>query len=159
MRGAPERLLDDMRSRAVAGREEHYGLGGCRSQLLDAGEHIDAAVARRRQLAANSRHRPDDDELTGGDHVAVMHEPLLVEGGFGRGRVGERGVDFAVANRVEHGQRGPRHHLHGDAGIGAERLLEIARQARLDQGPVGTEAQRRQAAPSATWPCTCGAAG
>ena len=143
-RGAPERLLGDVDAGAVVGGQEDEarrvgrGLGraGARatSMPLCAGGGRPAADLRRR--------RPDEDELARRDRAAVVHQPLLLERVLGGRRVGEGGVDLAVARRLEHRQGRPGNEQHGDAGVGAEGVLEAARQARFGEGAVDAEAQR-----------------
>ena len=115
-----------------------------RHHLLEVGQRIDAAAARRRRLAPlrRSRCRADDDEFARGDRPAVVDEALLVEAGLGVGRIGQGCIDFAVPRRFEHAQGRAGDEFHGDAGIGAEGLPQRARQARFDERTVDAEAQR-----------------
>ena len=78
--------------------------------------------------------------------------PCRVERFLGLGRVDERRVDLAVADRLEHGERRAGNDQDGDAGIGAERVLQAARQARVDQGAIDAEAQRPAALAKASAP-------
>ena len=142
-RGAPERLLGDVHARAVVGGEEDDAGRIGQRLLMDPLDRLDGAAARRRQAAARAgRHRPDQDEFADGDGTPVVDQPLLLERVLGRRCVRQRGVDLAVAHGFQHRQRGTRHQQHGDPGIGAERVLQAARQPGLDERHVDAHSQR-----------------
>ena len=71
-----------------------------------------------------------------------MDQPLRGKRLLGVRDVQEGGVDFALAERIEHGERRSGNEQDGNSGIGAERVLQAARESRLDQRPVGAEPQR-----------------
>ena len=142
-RRPPERLLGDVDAGAVVGGQEDEARRVGRGLGAQALEHLDAALHRRRQAAADfRRRRSDQDEFPRRDRAAVVHQALLLERVLGGRRVDEGGVDLAVARRLEHRQGRPGNEQHGDAGIGAEGALEAARQARFGQGAVDAEAHR-----------------
>ena len=128
---------------STGGQEDQAGRIGIGLDA-DLVERLDAALAGRRQAAARRlrRRRTDQDELALGDQPAVVDQALGVERLLGVGDVQQRGVDLAVANRIEHGERRPGNEQDGDPGIGAEGMLQAARQSRFDQRAVGAEPQR-----------------